>query len=152
MPALHQRSVASGWGGVATTGAGEESDHAVTGLGPGRPLCADDSYASGRGGCCSAMGATVTEMRDDCPDQYRGEGSLCRQRSSRRRLSTVSKRVKECPRRRNPFGRGKPSCNCVHARCHLIPPLEVKEQKQNLVSTVQRILVVHAYRASRARP
>ena len=95
MPALHQRSVASGWGGVATTGAGEESDHAVTGLGPGRPLCADDSYASGRGGCCSAMGATVTEMRDDCPDQYRGEGSLCRQRSSRRRLSTVSMRVKE---------------------------------------------------------
>ena len=93
MPALHQRSVASGWGGVATTGAGEESDHAVTGLGPGRPLCADDSYASGRGGCCSAMGATVTEMRDDCPDQYRGEGSLCRQRSSRRRLSTVSMRV-----------------------------------------------------------
>ena len=29
---------------------------------------------------------------------------------------------------------------------------EVKEQKQNLVSTVQRSLVVHAYRTQRARP
>ena len=23
-----------------------------------------------------------------------------------------------------PFGRGKPSANCVHAWCHLIPPLK----------------------------
>ena len=36
-----------------------------------------------------------TEMRDDCPDLYHAEGSLCRQRPSRRRLSTVSRRVKE---------------------------------------------------------
>ena len=49
-------------------------------------------------------GPRFTEMRDDCPNQYHAEGSLCRQRSSRRRLSTVSMRVKEKddPRRRNP--------------------------------------------------
>ena len=27
--------------------------------------------------CCSATGATVTETRDDYPEQYRAEGSLC---------------------------------------------------------------------------
>ena len=36
-----------------------------------------------------------TEMRDDYPNQYHVEGSLCRQRSSCRKFSTVSMRVKE---------------------------------------------------------
>ena len=64
-------------GGVfSTTGTGEESAHAVTGLGPGRPLCDNDSYASGRGGVEARRVPRVTEMRDDCPDQYHAEGSL----------------------------------------------------------------------------
>ena len=66
-----------------------------TGLGPRRPLCADDSCASGRGGVAAQRAPRFTEMRDDCPDQYHVEASSCRQRSSRRRFSTVSMRVNE---------------------------------------------------------
>ena len=76
MPAWHPRSHAPGWGGVATTGTGEESAHAVTGLGPGRPLCADDSFASGKEGVAARRAPRFTEIRDDCPDQYHAEGSL----------------------------------------------------------------------------
>ena len=77
------------------TGAGEESAHAVAAVGPGRPLFADGSYASGRGGVAARRAPRFTEMRDDCPDWYRAEGYLCRQRSRRRKLSTASMTVKE---------------------------------------------------------
>ena len=50
IPAWHRRSRAPGWGGVVATGAGEERAHAVTGLGPERALCANDSYVSGSEG------------------------------------------------------------------------------------------------------
>ena len=94
MAAWHRRSHAPGRGGVATTGTGKENDHAVTGLGPGPPLYADDGYASGRGGVDARRAPRLTEMHDDCPDQYHAEGSLCGQRSSRQRLSAVSMKIK----------------------------------------------------------
>ena len=54
--------------------------HAVTELVPERLLCADDSYASGRGVVAALQVSGFTKMRDKCPDQYHVEGSPCRQR------------------------------------------------------------------------
>ena len=56
MPARQGRSHALGWGVIATTRAGEESAHAVSGLVPERPLCADDGYVSDRGGLLQRYG------------------------------------------------------------------------------------------------
>ena len=93
-------------------------------------------------------------MRDDCPDQYHAEGSLCGQRSSRGRLSRVSiGSGRSVPGGGiGPFGRGKPSADCVYTLVSLDTTPKVKEQQLNLVSTIQCSLVVHAYRTPRARP
>ena len=95
-----------------------------------------------------------TEMRNDGPDQYHVEGSLCRQRSSRRRLSAVSMRIKdEVSRRRNPsIWSWKIISQLRPCLVSLDTTNEVKEQKKNLVSTVQCSLVVRVYRTPRARP
>ena len=62
-----------------TTGTEKESTHDVTGLAPGCPLCADNSYASGRRDVAARRVPRLTKMRDYCPDHYHAEGSLCGQ-------------------------------------------------------------------------
>ena len=62
---------------------------------PRRALCADDRYASGRGGIAARRMPRFTEMRDESHDLYQAEGSLCRQRSSRPKPSTVPPMVME---------------------------------------------------------
>ena len=72
----------------------EESARAVTELLPGCPLCADDGYASGRGGCYSGPDARINTLtRSGCPDQRCEDGPLYRQGSSRRRLLAATMEV-----------------------------------------------------------
>ena len=65
-------------GGVLQTpvrrrGTKEEGAHAVAGLVPGCPLCADDGYASSRGGATARVARVNGPKRCECRGQRYGE-------------------------------------------------------------------------------